>query len=255
MSYDFDSRPPTAVFPQTRPSAIGALSSDDPAERACAFEILVNAYWRPVYAHIRLKWRRSAEDAADATQGFFARALERAPFEGYDSDRARFRAYLKGSLDKYMLELARGASRKKRGGGIVHVNVDFAAMEHDLEELGVFGPSADAADLDAHFDREWTRGLFSSAVAALEEQCQRNGKSTYFEVFRRYVLEPEIEGGERVSYADVASACAITVNDVTNYLAWTRRELRLRLLDRLREITSSEEELREEAWAVLGVEP
>lgn len=50
------------------------LGSENPAERARAFEVLVRAYWKPVYKYVRLKWRRDAEDAADVTQGFFARA-------------------------------------------------------------------------------------------------------------------------------------------------------------------------------------
>jgi hypothetical protein len=113
----------------------------------------------------------------------------------------------------------------------------------------------DTETIDAYFEREWTRSLFTSAVTRLEAVCAQQGKHAYFDVFRRYVLEPETGDGLRVSYADVARACGVTVNDVTNYLAWTKRELRARVLDELREITTSEEELREEARAVLGIEP
>lgn len=113
----------------------------------------------------------------------------------------------------------------------------------------------DAGTIDAHFEREWTRSLFASAVGALEATCARQGKQIYFDVFRRYVLEPATSGAPRVSYADVARACALSVSDVTNYLSWTKRELRARVLDELREITTGEEELREEARAVLGVDP
>ncbi|MGH9580978.1 MAG: RNA polymerase sigma factor [Terriglobales bacterium] len=46
----------------------------------------------------------------------------------------------------------------------------------------------------------------------------------------------------------------IAVTDVTNHLAWARREFRRIALERLRAMTASEEEFRREARALLGVE-
>jgi hypothetical protein len=45
------------------------------------------------------------------------------------------------------------------------------------------------------------------------------------------------------------------VTDVTNYLAFARREFRRCVLDQLRAMTGSEEEFNREAHALLGVEP
>lgn len=246
MASDFDR------FPTTRGSAIGAVASDDPAARARAFDVLVRAYWRPVYTHIRLKWRREPEDARDATQGFFARAFERSHFKSYDPSLARFRTYLRASLDHYVSELARGEARHKRGGGVLNLSLDFDVAEEELARH----PQA-AQDC---FDQEWTRNLFSTALAALRATCEEQDRQVYFEVFRRYVLDPEMSedsGGSvaRPTYAEVASACGITVTDVTNYLSWTRRELRARVLAQLSAITANEQEFRDEARAVLGVEP
>jgi DNA-directed RNA polymerase specialized sigma24 family protein len=253
-----------AKFPPTRPSAIGSVASDDPAERARAFDILVRAYWRPVYTHVRLRWRREPEDARDITQGFFARAFEKSHFGGYDAAQSRFRTYLKGSLDNYVRELARSASRQKRGAGRLEVSLDFDVVEEELSRSGALDAARDPSAADACFDHEWTRSVFASALAALEALCEKQGKQVYFEVFRRYVLDPELDPelsravstkDARPSYAAVASACGIAVSDVTNYLSWTRRELRARVLEQLREITANEEEFREEARAMLGVDP
>jgi len=253
-------------FPLTRPSAIGGVASDDPKERARAFDILVRAYWKPVYKHVRIKWRRPVEDARDVTQGFFARTFEKRQLVGYDPARARFRTYLKGSLDHYVAELARNASRQKRGGGALRVSLDFDVAEDELVRSGAVasalagGPAADAR-ADACFDHEWTRSLFDAALLALEARCHADGKAIYFEVFRRYVVEPTLSGGVRgapeqgrPSYASVAAACGIAVTDVTNYLSWTRRELRLCVLEELREITADETEFKEEARAALGID-
>lgn len=241
-------------FPRTRPSAIGGVASDDPAERARSFDILVRAYWKPVYKHVRLKWRRDAEDARDVTQGFFARAFEKRSFGAYDPSRARFRTYLKGSLDKYVLELSRDGAREKRGGGALKMSLDFDVAEDELSRSGALHALRDSQDVETYFDREWTRSLFSSALSALEAACEKQGKHAYFEVFRRYVLAPEETATTRPSYAEVAAACGLSVSDVTNYLSWTRREMRAKVLDQLREITANEEELNEEARA-LGFSP
>lgn len=76
-----------------------------------SFEILVQACWRPVYKHVRLRFRRSAEEAEDLTQGFFARSFELRYIGAYDPDRALFRTYLKICLDRFVSKDAEGARR------------------------------------------------------------------------------------------------------------------------------------------------
>jgi hypothetical protein len=47
---------------------------------------------------------------------------------------------------------------------------------------------------------------------------------------------------------------SVPVTQVTNYLAWARREFRRIVLEELRELSGSEEEFRREARALLGVD-
>ncbi|HEY7924248.1 MAG TPA: hypothetical protein VII62_13770, partial [Vicinamibacteria bacterium] len=56
-------------------------------------------------------------------------------------------------------------------------------------------------------------------------------------------------------YATLAREFALPVTQVTNHLAWARRELRRLVLERLRELTASEDEYRAEARGLLGEEP
>lgn len=226
-----------------------AVGSDDPVERARAFERLVRAYWKPVYKHLRVRWRLPDEQAADLTQGFFARALEQRMFSTYDPARALFRTYLKLCLDRHVLKDAESRQRQKRGGGVVTLSLDFPAAERELE--GLVPPSPDT--IESYFDREWTRHLVGMTVDALRERCEQSGKQLTFQVFQRYVLEDD--SAERPPYAQLASELGIKVSDVTNYLAFARREFRRLLLEQLREITGSEEELAAEARALLGGTP
>ncbi len=58
-------------FPATRWSLIVAARSAQPEERRRALEVLIAAYWKPVYKYIRLRWEKDNEEAKDLTQDFF----------------------------------------------------------------------------------------------------------------------------------------------------------------------------------------
>ena len=50
-------------FPLTRRSVIEAVRSIDEEERQRALEALCEAYWKPIYKYIRLRWNRPADQA------------------------------------------------------------------------------------------------------------------------------------------------------------------------------------------------
>jgi RNA polymerase sigma factor (sigma-70 family) len=234
-------------FPLTRHSVLIELRSDDREKRERAWESLAAAYWRPVYCHVRLRWHASREDAQDLTQDFFLRALGGNFFEGYEPGRARFRTFLRTCLDRFLSNEQRNAGREKRGGGISFLPIDVGEVEADLLANG-----EPASDPDQLFHREWIRSLFTLAVDALREECAATGKEVQFSVFERADLLP-IEGAERPSYRDLAEEFKIPVTQVTNYLAFARREFRRLALERLASLCGSEEEYQSEARELFGI--
>ncbi|HET9480853.1 MAG TPA: hypothetical protein VFP98_03785, partial [Candidatus Polarisedimenticolia bacterium] len=116
-------------------------------------------------------------------------------------------------------------------------------------ELASFDPPA-PDDLDRYFDAEWVRSLLGLAVEALREECDRLDKSICFTVFHRYDLDPPVGG--RPTYAELGAQLGLPVTQVTNHLAFARREFRRLLLLKLREITASDAEYRMEARYLLG---
>ena len=52
----------------------------------------------------------------------------------------------------------------------------------------------------------------------------------------------------------MAQQFGLKTSDVTNYLAYARREFRRVVLEQLREMTGSEDEFRREARTLLGVD-
>src|SRR6185503_15494383 len=189
------------AFPLTRRSVVRAAASADPETRQRAFDAL--------------------EDAEDLTQGFFARAIEKGFFDRFDPARARFRTYLRACLDGFVANERQSARRVKRGGGAEHVSLDFAGAEAELARQG---PS-ESGDMEEYFHREWVRSLFGLAVEALRRRCTEAGKDVHFALFERYDLDGP-DAAARPSYADLAREMGIPETQVTNHLAWARREFR-----------------------------
>ena len=238
------------AFPATRPSVIRDLGSIDPVARAAAYDALARSYWRPVYSYVRLRWRRSAEDAQDLAQEFFTQAFEREYLTRYDPAKARFRTFVRTCLDGFLANHDKSAARLKRGGGYVIDGVDFARFDADL---AVHARSAEP-DPERWFHREWVRGLFADAVERLRERCETSEHGVAFTLFQRYDVDPD-NTASKPTYATLARDTGLSVTDVTNELAWARRAFREIVLETLRGLCATDEEFRAEARDLLGVTP
>jgi RNA polymerase sigma factor (sigma-70 family) len=238
-------------FPLTRWSVIDAARGSDQAERARAMDTLCAAYWKPVYKYVRLRWNRPTEDAQDMTQGFFVQVIERQLLDKFDANKSRLRTYLRVCVDSFVINEEKAAKRQKRGGSVLHVALDFAGAE---EELGgaAMDPAAipSAESLEDFFEKEWVRGLFELAVEDLRKYCEANERERTFRLFEEY----DLSGDETISYQKLAAEYGIPVTDVTNALAWARREFRRGALERLGDVCGSEEEFQREARSVFGWE-
>ncbi len=234
------------AFPATRHSIVAALRSPQHDDRRSAYETLVAAYWKPVFKYVRLKWHASPEDAADLTQGFFLRALEKDFFAGFDPNRARFRTYLRTCLDGFVANARKAGTRLKRGGAVTLVPIDFGEAERELDLRA--GNAIE--DFDAYFHREWLRGLFAAAADRLRGACAADGRADRFTVFELYDLAGEET--DRPTYAELARRLGLSPAAVTNELAAARREFRRLVLEALREQCASDEEFESESRALTG---
>jgi DNA-directed RNA polymerase specialized sigma24 family protein len=234
-------------FPVTRTTLLQQIRSPDQPTRERAMGAMIQVYWRPVYGYLRIRWGREPADAEDLAQEFFLRAMEGDYFEKYDPAIARFRTFLRICLDGFMANTERAAGRKKRGGGSTWLSLDFELAEAELAGVSIQGEEA----MDRFFHEEWVRSVLSLSVAALRDHCAAHGKGMAFEVFSRYDIDA-IEGG-RPTYQALADDLRQPVTQITNLLAYARREFRTIVLDMLRELTASEDEFQAEASALLGL--
>lgn len=232
--------------PATRHSVLEAIRSRDEAQRRGGYEAMVAVYWKPVYKYLRLKWHLGEDDAKDATQEFFARAIEKNFFDPFDPSKARFRTFLRVCLDRFAANERKASSRLKRGGGQTFVPLDFQTAEGELRQHDV----AVAPDLDDYFHAEWVRSLFALAVDDVHREYERSAKLHVFRVFERYDLEAPAQGLD-LTYGDVARECGVAVTDVTNFLSAARRTFRRLLLERLRSVCGDVREFEAEARHLL----
>ncbi|HSQ19424.1 MAG TPA: hypothetical protein VLR92_03525 [Blastocatellia bacterium] len=237
-------------FPVTQLSAIVAAGSANQEERTRAFEVLVSAYWMPVYKYVRIKWNKQPEDARDLTQGFFAEAFEKNFFGRYDASKAKFRTFLRACLDGFVANENKAAGRLKRGGDATILSLDFDGAEEQLRR----GTPPSGGQIDEYFEKEWARSVFSLALESFRTQMLDAGKVTHLQLFERYVLD-EDDASSKPSYKALASEFNLLTSDVTNYLALARREFRRIVLEKLRELTTTDEEFHREARSLLGVDP
>jgi RNA polymerase sigma factor (sigma-70 family) len=235
------------VLPTTRPSIVAGIRSGDAAVRARSLDAIVRVYWRAVYKHLRTRWRASPEDAKDLTQAFFSVALEKDYLATFDPEKGSFRGFLRVCADRFAANHQRDGRRQKRGGGARDVSLDFDAAEGELARQLPASPDS----IDRLFYDEWCRALLAAAIEALRLDLEATGRGDWFRLFERYELR---DADDRVTYADLARELGVPVTTVTNRLAVARRELRRHALEQLAELTASEEELREEARALFGVD-
>ena len=234
------------AFPATRLSVVERTRSGDAETRRVALAAIIEAYWKPSYKYLRLKWSLDPDAAADLTQEFFTSTLEKEVIERYDPERARFRTYLRLCLDGLAANARKAEGRLKRGGGVTVVPLDFKTAEGEVRS---HEPAVDP-DVDELFYREWVRALLERSVGDLERYAASAGRPIMFEVFARYDLLEDTD--TRPTYAEIARALNLTPATVTNHLAAMRREFRRIVLERLRELTSSDQEWESEAARLFG---
>ena len=227
-------------FPITRVSVIEALASGDPEARRAAADLVARAYWLPIAATLRTRWRLEPADAEDLTQEFLAEALFKEWLARYDPAKARFRTFLRMCLDRFAANALESSRRLKRGGGatIVSLDDDLAPGESDV-------------DADDRFRQEWVRSVFSLALTALREEALNVGKEVHAAIFEAYDVADA--DGERPSYRDLAERFSLPETTVTNHLAWARRSFRRQVLSVLRSLAGSDAEYRQDVQELLGI--
>src|SRR5262245_23008400 len=174
---------PAQGFATTRWTVVLRAGERAGPEAREALASLCEAYWYPLYAFLRRRGH-APEDAADLTQGFFARLLEKNALAAVRRGRGRFRSYLLAALENHLQNRRRGERAKKRGGGRTPLSLDRA----DAEERYRLEPAHEMTP-ERVYKRRWALTLLERALDLLRAEMEAAGKG---ELFAK--LKPSLNG-------------------------------------------------------------
>lgn len=150
------------MFPNTRWTELAqATLHGDEAGRA-ALEALCRNYWDPVRQFILQRgWPR--DEAPDLAQSFFLFLMEKGMLHRAEREKGRFRSFLQGVLNNFLLTERDRRRALKRGSGQEHAELD--------EET----EGAAAASLESRageeFDRQWALAVMRTALRKVSAEC------------------------------------------------------------------------------------
>ena len=189
-------------------------------------------YWHPLYAFAR-RSGRSAEDAQDLSQGFFAYLLERDVLQRADAEKGRFRNFLLTLFKRFMQNEWQRGQAQKRGGD--KVKVDYEAAEYSLQDMSELGA-------DEAYQRAWALTLLEQSMKELEQRFIERGDQDRWEV-----MKPYLNGDSEASLREGAEMLGVTENAFTVAIHRLRRDfskvLRKLVADTLNDPSEVQEEL------------
>ena len=146
---------------------------------------LYTKYWRPVYKYLRRKGF-SNEEAKDLIQGFFGeKVLGQQLLQKADRAKGKFRTFLLTAIQNYAIDLHR--------------------QDRPMRELDDKIEQASTVDSpESDFDLAWAEEILQNVLAELEAECRNHGKQKHWEIFRSWLLEPEVADAK----LDMSALCA-----------------------------------------------
>ena len=217
------SRPAPREFRTTHWSVVLLACGGDTVGAEPALAELCGLYWYPLYAYVR-RLGRSAEDAQDLTQEFFARLIEKRWLDNVDPARGKFRSFLLTAFKHFLASEWHRDRAFKRGGGQTLISLDSVEAEdrYKLEPTDTTTP-------ETLYDRRWALTVLDQAIGRLETEQSIAGHADRFEAVKDCLLgEPGestlAESGARLGLT-VAAMKAIVRRLRERYRALLREEI------------------------------
>ena len=148
-------------FATTRWSLVLDAREGGPRLSEQALTELCESYWYPLYAFVR-RQGHSAEDAADLTQEYFAKLLEKDYLQDVRPEAGRFRSFLLVSLKHFLYNEWDKEKAQKRGGHLrrIPLDGDSAETRYTVEPVDLRTPE----DL---YERRWAMTVLERVLDRL----------------------------------------------------------------------------------------
>jgi len=190
-------------FATTRWSLVLDARGDpsDTSEQALAE--LCESYWYPLYAFVR-RQGHNPEDAADLTQAYFAKLLEKDYLQDVRPEAGRFRSFLLASLKHFLYNEWDRQKAQKRGGHVRRVSLDTEHAEHrySIEPVDYLTP-------EDQYQQHWALTVLERTLDQLGEETPESKR------FRFHKLRPFLIGAETdITYRQIAEDLGMSESGV-----------------------------------------
>ncbi len=204
-------------------------------EARAAMGRLIERYWKPLYFFARRRGL-DVEQAKDAAQAFFERAIEKDFLQGVAPEKGRFRSWLLAAMSHFLSDARERERALKRGGGKV-LPLDVESAERQL---------ASAVDPPERlFARAWATEVLNRAMGRLRGEWPPGEHDA---------LARHLSGGAP-PIAQTAAALGLAEHDVKNRLTRMRQRLREILREEVAPSVEESGQIDEELgalWEALG---
>jgi RNA polymerase sigma-70 factor (ECF subfamily) len=223
-------------FHTTQWTTVLTAAHGDTSRRHEALGRLAEKYWYPLYLYARRRgW--SHDDAADATQDFFARILEKELLRSVNPEKGRFRTFLLVCLRNFLAGRREHERAQKRGGGQVVFSLNAA-------EAGQrFGnePAVDETP-ESSYHRSWALALLECVLARLREEYGRANKELQFDQLGDYLTGDPAA----LPYAAVAAQLGMSAGAVRTAVHRLRKRYAELLREEISQTVASAEDVDQE---------
>jgi RNA polymerase sigma-70 factor (ECF subfamily) len=233
-----------SAFPQTRWSLVVQAAAADEEQSRAALEELCTIYWFPLYAYAR-RDGKSPEDAADLTQGFFAKLLSDENLKQARQERGKLRSYLLSAMRNFIVSQARHQSRLKRGGGRLIQSLDLDDAEQRYRADLASGQTPEVL-----YERRWAITLLDRALAALQHDYAVAEKAEVFAALHGFLGGGDAQGA---TYAETGTDLGMSEGAVKVAVHRMRKRYRHFLREEVRQTVTREEEIDDEIAHLFAV--
>ena len=194
------------MFPNTQWTELArATLSGDELGRA-AMDTMCRNYWEPVRQYV-LQRGWPPHEAPDLTQGFFLYLMEKRVLQQAEQDKGRFRSFLQGVLNHFLLAERQRRQTQKRGGDMEREEL----QEHT---------AATETEAGIEFDRQWARTVVNGALSRVAAECIAKRGRPFYEVISVFIGGP----GELVSQEEAAAKLGLGIGQFrTETFTWRQK--------------------------------
>jgi DNA-directed RNA polymerase specialized sigma24 family protein len=205
-----------------------------------SIENLLRRYWKPVYCYLRYKGHDN-ERAKDITQGFFHEiVLGRDLFQRADSRKGKFRTFLLTALDRYVADVFRKETARKR-------NPESELIQLDSAELPEIPASSLKNDPNQVFNYAWATNMLDQILEQIKEYFSRTGREEFWLVFQDRILAPIMDNTKAPSLTEICEKYGIeNEKKASNMIITVKRRFSTALKNHMRRYVQSDSELEEE---------